>query len=76
MRSRYGGLSFNRAEFGRSRGVACSASEEFEYEESLQFAKNETYAAFVSRAIMSLVASGLHSSKSASNNRANRRTMG
>ena len=33
----YGGLSFNRGEFARARGVACSASEEFEYEESLQF---------------------------------------
>ena len=42
----YGGLSFNRAEFGRSRGVACSASEEFEYEESLQFETNTTLAAF------------------------------
>ena len=42
----YGGLSFNRAEFGRSRGVACSASEEFEYEESLQFKHADTLAAF------------------------------
>ena len=33
----YGGLAFNRGEFARARGVACSASEEFEYEESLQF---------------------------------------
>ena len=33
----YGGMSFNRGEFARARGVACSASEEFEYEESLQF---------------------------------------
>ena len=42
----YGGLSFNRAEFARSRGVACSASEEYEYEESLQFSTEDTLAAF------------------------------
>jgi hypothetical protein len=42
----YGGLGFNRAEFARSRGVACSASEEYEYEESLQFSTNDTLAAF------------------------------
>jgi len=38
----YGGLPFNRADFARARGVAASASEEFEYEESLQFASNDT----------------------------------
>jgi hypothetical protein len=43
---RYGGLGFNRAEFGRSRGVACSASEEFEYEESLQFVSDDTTSLF------------------------------
>ena len=42
----YGGLGFNRGEYARSRGVAASASEEFEYEESLQFATNDTLAAF------------------------------
>jgi hypothetical protein len=39
-------LGFNRAEFGRSRGVACSASEEFEYEESLQFVSDDTTSLF------------------------------
>ena len=42
----YGGLSFNRADFARSRGVACSASEEFEYEESLQFQTRDALHAF------------------------------
>lgn len=42
----YGGLGFNRAEFARSRGVACSASEEYEYEESLQFSTKDTLAIF------------------------------
>jgi hypothetical protein len=41
-----GGLSFNRADFARLRGVASSASYEFEYEESLQFTANETLSAF------------------------------
>eukprot|EP01052_Picozoa_sp_SAG31_P043068 SAG31_NODE_7057_length_1801_cov_1.783784_2_plen_427_part_01 len=31
------GLVFNRGQFARARGVACSSPKEYEYEESLQF---------------------------------------
>jgi hypothetical protein len=36
------GLIFNRGQFARSRGIACSSPKEFEYEESLQFDQNFT----------------------------------
>jgi hypothetical protein len=38
----YGGLRFNRGDFVRSRGVAASSAEEYEYEESLEFTTSET----------------------------------
>ena len=44
--ARYGGLGFNRGEYARSRGVACSASEEYEYEESLQFSTSDALEIF------------------------------
>ena len=42
----YGGQYFNRGDFARSRGIACAAAEEYEYEESLQFAGNDTLRLF------------------------------
>ena len=41
-----GGTRFNRADYARARGVASSCPSEYEYEESLQFAQNDTLRAF------------------------------
>jgi hypothetical protein len=47
----YGGMLANRGDFMRSRGVATSGPEEYEYEEALQFTAAEAAAHFTNNGI-------------------------
>ena len=47
----YGGMAANRGDFFRSRGVATSGPEEYEYEEALQFEAADAKAHFWGKGI-------------------------